>query len=53
MKATVIDIAGRMMQTYQFSQSLYIPTEKLTPGVYIVRITGGPKPITQKILVTE
>lgn len=53
MTATVTDASGRVMQTYQFSQSLYIPTDKLGAGVYFIRLSGKNKTITQKILVTK
>lgn len=53
MIASVIDIAGKVIQTYQFGQKMYIPTEKLTAGIYFIRLTGTAKPITQKILITE
>jgi methionine-rich copper-binding protein CopC len=52
-KAAVLDAAGRLIQTFQFTQSLYISTEKLAPGIYYVRLTGKSKPVTKKIIVTE
>jgi methionine-rich copper-binding protein CopC len=52
-KAAVLDAFGRLIQTYQLNQSLYISTEKLIPGIYYIRITGKSKTVTEKIVVTE
>jgi hypothetical protein len=50
--ASVVDISGRVIQTYSFSQTLYIPTEKLKAGVYFIRINNRKSP-AQKITILE
>lgn len=49
----ILDISGRQVKNFQMNQTLFIPTEYLLPGVYLVRVTGRSKPVTRKIVVTE
>ncbi len=51
--ASVVDISGRLSMTYPFTQSLYIPTEKLQPGVYFIRFNNNNKITIQKIVILE
>ena len=51
--ATIIDANGKVVQVFNFIQTLYIPTEKLQPGVYYIRLDGNIKSKTQKFVVTE
>jgi methionine-rich copper-binding protein CopC len=51
--ASVIDVNGKAVQKFEFYQTLYIPTEKLKPGVYFIRFDGKFKQATQKFVVME
>jgi hypothetical protein len=51
--ASIIDASGKVVLSFNFVQTLYIPTEKLRPGVYYIRLDGKPKSKTQKFVVTE
>ena len=50
---SVIDINGRVVQTFNFFHTLYIPTEKLQPGVYFVRLDGKQKSEAHKFVVVK
>ena len=51
--ASIIDANGKVVLAFNFVQTLYIPTEKLQPGVYYIRLDGKSKSKTQKFVVTE
>jgi methionine-rich copper-binding protein CopC len=51
--ASIIDANGKVVLAFNFTQTLYIPTEKLRPGVYYIRLDGKIKSKTQKFVVTE
>jgi hypothetical protein len=52
-KASLIDASGRLIQSYNFSRNLYIPTTKLLPGVYFIRFDGKLKSATKKFVVMQ
>ena len=52
-RVSVIDINGRVVQTFNFIHTLYIPTEKLQPGVYFVRLDGKQKSEVHKFVVVK
>jgi predicted phosphohydrolase len=51
--ASVIDINGKVIKTFEFSKSFYIPTGKLTPGVYFIKFDGKNKFVTKKFVIME
>jgi hypothetical protein len=51
--ASIIDASGKVVLAFNFVQTLYVPTEKLQPGVYYIRLDGKTKSKTQKFIVTE
>ena len=52
LEASIIDISGRVLHKYNFTQTLYIPTEKLKAGVYFIRLNNNKLP-AQKIIILE
>jgi len=51
--ASIVDVNGKVIQKLEFYQTLYIPTEKLKPGVYFIRFDGKFKQATQKFVVMD
>jgi hypothetical protein len=53
-EAAIVDIDGRILQTYRFSSAFNIETSQLQKGVYFLRITDNSlKVYTQRFAVTD
>ena len=52
-EAALVDVSGRIIQTYKFTGNTSITTSQLQAGVYFVRLIGNKKSEVQKITVVE
>ncbi len=52
-EAALVDVSGRIIQTYKFTSNTSITTSHLQAGVYFLRLVGNKKSETQKIVVVE
>ena len=53
-EASVVDINGRVLQSYRFSSSFKLETNQLQKGVYFLRISDGDLKIhVEKFAVTD
>jgi hypothetical protein len=52
-EAALVDVSGRIIQTYKFTSNTSITTSHLQAGVYFLRLVGNKKSETQKFVVVE
>ena len=52
-EVAVVDVSGRIIQTYRFTGNATVETKQLRAGIYFLQLIGNKKSETQKVVVVE